>query len=150
MLNRLAATIGKPRGNAAAGPAFLPPPTPNPVAATNGVVKSAVALRSVFAQPLPQAVPDGPLPRSAQPSWAHGPTMGGGMLISLPGPKLFFVRQRNEIDPPLAQVAGIGQVTTMTTARPGRNIKGRARIGGRHVTASPMVVPTWPVYGAGR
>lgn len=148
---RLASRLAAPRGNSAAAPAYLPPYVPNPQAASNGLVSAGqiAALRSVYLQPLPQGVPPGPLPRSAQRSWAHGPTMGGGMFVDLAGPKQFFVRQLNIIPPANAQVAGIAQPTSMATQRPGRLMVRRARIGGRHVTASPYVVPSWPVFGSG-
>jgi hypothetical protein len=150
MLNRLAVPLGgRVRGNSAAVPAYLPPPVQTPSGATNGIIKEVATLKSQYLQPLPQAVPPGPNPRTAQRSWVHGPTMGGGFFVSIPAPPLFYLRQMNEIPVPNAQVAGPGLPASMDPSKVGRRMVRRSRIGGRTATAAPFVTPTWPIYGTG-
>lgn len=147
-----------------ASPAWAPPPTRSVTEATGGAVTRArvVALRSAYYQPPPSGVPAGPLPRSAQGSWAHGPTMGGAVFVQLPpiGGPVFYLKQRTELPVPISTGGmGPGNRGAMTTARPtSRAASGRYAPpagfrrwahgpGGRYVTASPNVVPRWPVIG---
>ena len=151
MLNRLAnhrPAMGRGAylGNAAA---FLPPPTHGSVAAATGGLVTAsriVSLKRVNWQPFPAAVPPY-VPLSAQRSFVHGPTMGGAVFAQLKAQPLFYLRQRNEIPMPFAQVASPGMAASMNAARPGRRMKSWRRWGGRWTTASPQVVPRWPVIG---
>lgn len=130
--------------------AYLPVTVPMMARFAGMVTRRRVSvLTRVDAQPYPQAVPPGPLPREAQGSWAHGPTNGGAYFVQLPPPPLFFLRQRNEIPVPTVPIAGPGAATSMNTARPGRGFTNwKKGPGGRFVTASPLVVPTWPVIGS--
>ena len=148
-----------------ASPAWAPPPTRSVAEAFGGAVTRAriVALRSAYYQPVPQAVPPGPLPREAQGSWAHGPTMGGSVFVQLPpiGGPLFYLKQRTELPVPITTVGGPGSRGSMTTAKPAtKGTTGRFQPPagyrrwawaptGRWVTASPDVVPRWPIIGTG-
>lgn len=142
-----------------AAPALVPAAVQTPTGATNGDVREMAALRSVWYQPgthLPPLHPGAPL---AQRGVEHGPSFGGPVFVSVPSPRQFQCRQRNEIPVPLAQIGAPGSPASMNTARPGtpgvgragvsRTMRRWARMGGRSVTAAPLVVPRWPVIGGG-
>ena len=129
-----------------AAPALVPPMSTSLRGATNGVITEMASLRSVWYQPptyLPPTHPEAPL---AQRGVAHGPTDGYPVFISIPGPKTFQCRQRQEVPVPMAVVGAPGTVSSMTTAKTGSAVRW-SRIGGRRTTAAPFVVPRFPVYG---
>lgn len=146
-------------------PAWLGAQTQSMTGAFAGAVtrERLVNLKSSVWMPLPQAVPPGPQPRSAQGSWAHGPTMGGAVFVQLPQlGRLFALRQRNELPIPFGNAnLGPGSTTAMTSQRgPSATSSSRAPVtrglknwkkgpGGKWVTATPFVVPTWNVLGTG-
>lgn len=148
----------------AAAPAWLGAQTVSMQAMFAGAVTTQrmVTLKSAVWMPLPQAVPPGPQPRSAQGSYAHGPTFGGAVHVQLPPlGRLFYLRQRNELPVPIGTAGnGPGNVSAMTTARAGggssssrvpvvaRFQQWKKGMGGRWVTASPFVVPRWPIIGS--